>query len=98
MIVRGGTHIWCLEVECCAGVAWDSAPPLKVARADPFIDPPDQNMPFEMIPLKLKVDTKQRMVMLNTCNVDEYFQNTPADLRHMSSQAPLDPRTTDLKS
>jgi len=29
---------------------------------------------------------------------DDYFQNTPADLRYISSQAPLGPRTTDLKS
>jgi len=27
--------------------------------------------------------------MLNTCNVYEYFQNTPAALHHISSQAPL---------
>ena len=26
--------------------------------------------------------------MLTTCNVDEYCQNTPADLRRISSQAP----------
>ena len=49
-------------------------------------------------PLKLKVDTKHRLLMLNTCNVDEYSQNTPAYLRHISSQVPLGPRTTDLKS
>jgi len=55
-------------------------------------------MPFEMIPLKLKVDTKYRLLMLKTRNVDEYFQNPPADLRHISSQAPLGPRATDLKS
>jgi len=36
------------------------------------------------------------MLMLNTYNVAEYFQNTPADLRIISSHAP--PRTTDLKS
>jgi len=36
-----------------------------------------------MIPLKLKVDTKHRLLMLNTCNVDEYFQNTPTDLCHI---------------
>src|SRR6218665_1942448 len=50
---------------------------------------PDHNIPFEMIPLKLKIDTKHRLLMLNTCNVDEYFQNTPADLRHISSKALL---------
>jgi len=49
-------------------------------------------------PLKLKVDAKHRLLMLNTSNVDEYFQNTSADLRHVSSQAPLGPWTTDLKS
>ena len=49
---------------------------------------------FKMIPLKLKVDTKHRLLMPNTCNVDEYFQNTPTPI---SSQAPLCPRTTDLK-
>ena len=43
---------------------------------------PDHNIPFERIPLKLKIDTKHRLLMLNTCYVDEYFQNTPADLRH----------------
>src|SRR6218665_1498673 len=82
-----------------AGIAWDSIP-LNVVRGYQLIDLPDHNMPFEMIPLKLKVDrlTKHRLLMLNTCNVDEYFQNTPADLRRISSQAPLGPRTTDLKS
>src|SRR6218665_841312 len=61
---------------------------------------PDHNLPFEMITLKLKINTKHRLVLLNICNVDEYFQNTPADLRHigLSSKAPLGPRTTDLKS
>ena len=53
-----------------AGVAWDSVP-LKVVQADQLIDPPDHNMPFKMILLKLKVDTKHRLLMLNTCNVDE---------------------------
>src|SRR6218665_1707807 len=33
--------------------------------------PADHNMPFEMIPLKLNLDTKHRLLMLNTCNVDE---------------------------
>ena len=32
---------------------------------------PDHNIPFEMIPLKLKVDTKHRLLMINTCKVDE---------------------------
>jgi len=36
--------------------------------------------------------------MLNTCNADEYFQNTPAVLRHISSQTHLGPGTTDLIS
>ena len=71
--------------------------PLKVVREDQLLVPPDHKMPFEMIPLKLRVDTKHRLLMLNTCNVDEYFQNTPADLRHVSSQAPLGRQTTDLK-
>ena len=48
-------------------------------------------MPFEMIPLKLKVHTKHRLLILNKCNVDEYFQNTAADLHYISSQAPLGP-------
>ena len=65
---------------------------------DQLIYPPDLNIPFKMILLKLKVYTKQRLLMLNTCNVHEFFQNTPADLRHISSQAPLGPRTRDLKS
>ena len=72
--------------------------PLKEVRGDQFIDPPDHNMPFEMIPFKLKVDTKHRLLMLNACNVDEYFQNTPADLQHISSEVPLGPPTTDIKS
>jgi len=33
-----------------------------------------------MATLKLKVDTKHRLLMLNICNVDEYFQNSPANL------------------
>jgi len=57
--------------------------PLKVVRADQLIDPPDHNMPFEMIPLKLIVDRKHRLLMLNICNVDEYFLNTLADIHHL---------------
>ena len=66
-----------------AVVAWDSIP-LKVVRGDQLIDPPHHNKSFEMIHLKLRLDIKHRLLMLNTCNVDEYFQNTPADLRHIS--------------
>ena len=47
-------------------------------------------MPFEMIPIKLKVDTKHGLLARPnakykcTWNADEYFSNTPADLRHIS--------------
>src|SRR6218665_582103 len=37
---------------------------------------PDHNIPFEMIPLKLNIDTKHRLLMLITCNVDEYIFRT----------------------
>ena len=72
----------CPDYVLLAGVACYSIP-LKMVRGDQLIVPPDHNMPFEIIPLKLKVDTKHRLLMLNTCNVDEYFQNPPADLRHI---------------
>jgi len=57
-------------------------------------------MPLLMTPLNWKciADTKHKLLMINTGNVDEYFQNTPADLCHVSLQVPLGPRTTDLKS
>jgi len=64
------------ESNLTAGVAWYSVP-LKVVREYQLIDPLDHNMPFEMIPLKLKVDTKHRLLMLNTCNVGEYFSQLP---------------------
>src|SRR6218665_3796282 len=81
------------KCRCCVGFD-----PRKVLWGGQLIDPPDHNMPFEMIPLKLKVDTKHRLLMLNTCDVDEYFQNAPTDLRQISSQTLLGSRTTDLKS
>ena len=65
-----------------AGVAWCSIP-LKVIGGS--INPRPQYT-VQNDPLKLKVDTQQ---CYNTCNVDEYFQNTAADQRHISSQAPL---------
>ena len=57
--------------------------PFQGIRGDQHY-PPDHNMRFEMISLKLKVDTKHKLLVLNTSNADEYFQNTPADLRHLS--------------
>ena len=52
-----------------------------------------------MIPIKLKVAKKTHVVNAKRMlYVDEYFQYTPAVLRHTSSQAPIGPLTTDLKS
>src|SRR6218665_4151532 len=97
----------CFRMYSCgqwAYVLWVSrcrvvfGPPIKWSGRTNKSIRPDHNILFEMIPLKLKIDTKHRLLMLNTRNVDEYFQNTPADLRHISSKAPLGPPTTDLKS
>ena len=62
-----------LKVHCW----WEDEPvlhgirsPLKVVQGDQLIDPLDHNMPFEKVLLKLKVDTKHRLLMLTTCNVD----------------------------
>src|SRR6218665_3960536 len=79
-----------------SGVAWDFIPPLKWSGRSINRSPGPQYA-IRNDPLKLKVDTKHWLLMLNACNVNEYFQNTPADLRYISSQAPLGPRTTDLK-
>ena len=61
------TETPCSFDHCGGDVAWDSIP-LKVVRGYQLIDPPDHNMPFEIIPLKVKVDTKHRLLMRNTCN------------------------------
>jgi len=49
-----------------------------------------------MIPLKQGRYKTQAVNAKYACNVDEYFQNIPAALHHISSQAPS--RTKDLKS
>src|SRR6218665_1358904 len=51
-----------------AGVAWFSVPrtpPIKWSGRTNKSIRPDHNIPFEMIPLKLKIDTKHRLLMLN---------------------------------
>jgi len=80
-VIYGNVTIFLMCHEPVSGGIWS---PIKVVRSDQLIDPPDHNMPLKMIPVKLKVDTKHRLLMLNTYNVDEYFQNTPADLCHIS--------------
>ena len=72
--------------------------PLKVIWGDQLIYPSGPQYTIRNDPLKLRIDTKHRLLMLNTCNVDEYFQNTAADLHHIhvSSQASRGPRATDL--
>ena len=59
-----------------AGVVWDSIP-LKVVQGDRLIDPLDHNMPFEMIPPKLKVDTKHRLLMLIHAMLMNIFRTLP---------------------
>ena len=76
-------HAFLLFFFLIPSVVWYSIP-LKVIRGDQLIYPPDHNISFKMITLKLKVDSKHRLLILNTCNV-EYFRNTPTDLCHVSS-------------
>jgi len=59
-------------------------PPLKWS-GDQLINPPGPQYAIRNDPRKLKVEAKHRLLMLNTCSVDECFQNPPADLRHISS-------------
>jgi len=56
-IIKYWSELW---VWCRCRVIFD--PPLS----DPgyqLINPPDHNIPFEMIPLKLKVDTKHNLIV-----------------------------------
>ena len=39
--------------------------------------------PIEYPPLKLKLDIKYKMLMLNICSVNVKFQEAPPDLRHI---------------
>src|SRR6218665_2394343 len=39
---------------------------------------------IEYPPLKLKLYLKHKMLMLNICGVNVWFQDAPADLRHIS--------------
>ena len=39
---------------------------------------------YRVSPLKLILDIKHSLLMLNICGVNVWFQNAPADLRHIS--------------
>ena len=51
-------------------------PPLKVIRGSINLSPGPQYA-IRNDPTKLKANTKHRLLMLNACNSDEYFHNTP---------------------
>jgi len=59
-------------------------PPHKTIRGMNKSIPRMESTGIEYPPLKLKLDLKHKMLMLNICGANLYFQDTPADLRHIS--------------